>query len=228
MGRVQRPSGPQHPLPGGGARSHALEVVYGLRKCDGDTARARENLDAGGWGTTVVRPDDPEWGEPIPNRHVYIFNNVLLNPPDYRSPHAHMAVFGPRTPGAGTNIPNPATADEDLRIRGNVLWNGGPDLPLLGEGDRGCRPGNPTCHDAQLREDNAVNTVLPTLVDPEHGDFRPTVGSALHRVPTFVPPDFPGGDLPSPLTPGGNRENTVSRDRHGTPRRGSSPPGAYQ
>ncbi len=211
-----------------GDRSHALEVVFGLRKCDGDTVRARENLDAGGWGTLVVRRDDPEWGEPIPNRHVYIFNNVLYNPAGFASPFGHFSVPGPRMPGEGTNIPRPATADEDLRIRGNVLWNGPADLPLMAGEPRGCLPGNPTCSDGQLRRDNTLNTLVPELLGPEEGDFRPVPGGSLARVGARALPDFPGGDLPSPRTPAGDLRNVVSRDREGKPRSGAPLPGAYE
>jgi len=63
-----------------GARSHLIEVVFGSRTCDGNQAACRTFLQQGGWGTTVVGGD-----EPVPNRNVFIYNNVVLNPAGYTS-----------------------------------------------------------------------------------------------------------------------------------------------
>lgn len=58
-----------------GRRSHVIEVVFGLRGCDGDTVQCGSHLRAGGWGTTTVGVQ-----EPIPDRNVYIYNNIVYNP----------------------------------------------------------------------------------------------------------------------------------------------------
>ena len=66
-----------------GSRSHWIEVGYGSRSCDGQPGdegreRCRQNLDAGGWGTTRV--DDGTNYVRIPNRHVWLLGNVIDNP----------------------------------------------------------------------------------------------------------------------------------------------------
>lgn len=57
-----------------GTRSHAIEVVAGMRSCDGDHAGCQERLDAGGWGAT------DEGGQWIPGRHVWILDDLVVNP----------------------------------------------------------------------------------------------------------------------------------------------------
>ena len=74
------------------------------------------------------------------------------------------------------------------------MWNGPADHPL-DSGDGGCAASNPTCNDAQLRADNAINTIEPVLVDPEHGDFRLTDASRAALPPTVAIPAFSWDDL---------------------------------
>jgi hypothetical protein len=208
-----------------GQRSHVIEVVFGLRGCDGDTARCRQYLAAGGWGTSRTGGHE----EPIPNRNVYIYNNIVYNPPGYQSQYQHLAVYGPRTASGNSNIPSPARTDTNLHIRGNLIWNGPPDHALgIEDADQGCQASNPTCNPAQLRAENTINTVEPQLVNPAAGDFRPVGGGNVFRAATLSLPDFPGGDRAHPpLAPEGNLQNAVTRDREGKPRRSSGPPGAY-
>jgi len=207
-----------------GERSHVIEVVFGLRGCDGNTTRCREYLSAGGWGTATVGGE-----EPIPNRNVYIYNNVVYNPPGYQSQYQHFAIYGPRDPAGGSNIPSPARSDTNLQIRGNIIWNGPADHPLgIEESDQGCQSSHPTCNATQLRSENAINTMEPQLANPAGGNFRPVSGGNVFRVTTFAIPNFPGADRPQPpLAPEGNLQNPVTRDRDGHPRTSSSPPGAY-
>ena len=99
-----------------GTRSHMVEVVYGARSCDGmpgDEGRERcqQYLDLGGWGTTVV--DDGTNFERIPNRNVFVYDNILDNPPGFISPQL-FSVDG------ATN----------LQIRGNVIFNGSDDTGI--------------------------------------------------------------------------------------------------
>jgi hypothetical protein len=110
-----------------GSTDHVIEVVHGLRSCDGNTAQCRANLDAGGWGTAT--PGD-EHVQQIPNKHVFIYDNIVYNPPGYQSRWQQFAIQAPVTPAAGSNIPNPSRADDDLQIRGNIIWNGPPTHPL--------------------------------------------------------------------------------------------------
>jgi len=207
-----------------GRRSHAIEVVFGQRGCDGETGRCADYLAAGGWGSTASEPR-----EPIPDRNIYIYNNLLYNPPGFQSQWSHFAIYGAQTPSPGSNIPSPARCDTNLRVRGNLIWNGPAGLPLGVEGsDQGCRPGNPTCTAAQLRADNGINTVQPQLVNPAGGDFRPVAGGNVLHATAYAIPAFPGGDRPRPpLAPEGDLSNRVPYDRDGVLRTGVGPPGAY-
>jgi hypothetical protein len=205
-----------------GERSHVIEVVHGMRGCDGDPVACESNRLAGGWGTTG------EEFQYIPNRNVYIYNNVVFNPPPYQSQWQHFAIHGPRTPPPGSNVSSPALADDNLRIRGNLIWNGPPDHPVLGDSG-GCTNGNPTCHEAQLLADNHLNTLFPHFVDAAGGDYRPAVTGNLFKAATYAIPNFPGEDRPfPPLVPEGELANEVPRARHHYPRHGrTGPPGAY-
>ena len=207
-----------------GSRSHTIEVVYGFRSCDGDTAACRANLTAGGWGT-----DAPGDEQTIGNRNVSILNNLIYNPAPYSSLYQQLAIYGPQTPGPGSNIPAPSRTDDQLIIRGNLFWNGGPSMPIgIEDSDQGCRPGNPTCNETQLRADNWFNQIEPDLRSPAAGDLRPAEGSAVFSLPAAALLPFPGGDRPAPpLAPAGLLSNEVARDYTGAARGGSNPPGAY-
>ena len=206
-----------------GSRSHVAEFVFGGRSCDGEATRCAQNLALGGWGTTLVGSE----GEPIPNASVYFYNNLIFNPAGYQSAWQHFAIHGPRLPAVGSGIPSPAVTDRDLRIRGNVIWNGPADHPLgLDEGS-GCLPGNPTCNETQLRADNAINTLRPELVNPEQGDFHPLAGSALFQRASLGIPVFPAWTVFRPAVPAGNPLVAVSQDRDGRIRVVNGPVGAY-
>jgi hypothetical protein len=195
-----------------GAASHALEFGYGARSCDGNTAICEDYLAAGGWGPTGIAWED---SQPIPNRNVFVYNNILYNPPGYQSQWQQFAVYGPNTPGNGTNIPSPVRADDNLQIRGNIIWNG-EDLPLGVGDDQGCQPANMTCNAAQLTAENAINSVEPELVDPENGDFRPVPDSNVFHRATYPIPNFPGNDRSAPpVSPAGDLSNGVALDYAG-------------
>ncbi len=204
-----------------GSRSHVFEAVFGGRSCDGITATCEANRLAGGWGSASLVV-------PIPNRHVYVYSNLFYNPPGFQSQWQHLTIDGPQVPPAGSNVANPARTDDDLRIRGNLVWNGPTDHSLgLGE-STGCRDSNPTCNAAQLLADNSINQVEPQLVDPEHGDFRPAPGSNLFGVAAFAIPSFPGGDRPSPpASPAGDLSIAIGFDWDGVARSGTGIPGAF-
>lgn len=208
-----------------GARSHILEFVFGGRTCDGDATlagRCAEHLAAGGWGTATVGA-----AEPIPNRNIYVYNNLIYNPTGYQSQWQHLAIYGPRPTSATSNITTPAHSDDNLVIRGNVIWNGPADHPLgLGD-DSGCQPSNPTCNATQLLADNAINTVEPQLVDPTHGDYRPALNSNLADVTTYALPALPAWATFTPTVPAGELSNSVPVDHDGVSRTLPGLPGAY-
>ena len=207
-----------------GSRSHAIEVVHGLRSCDGNVPRARQLLALGGWGTTS------RTGQRIPCRNVFIYNNVLYNPPGFRSQWGHFSVHGPSRPGAGTNIPSPSRCDTNLRIRGNIIWNGPADLALgLGGDGEGGQAANPTCNPTLVRAQNAINTIRPQLIDPAGGNFRPKPGgNVAHYVAQSIP-DYTWSDAPHPPTvPQGTLGNRVTTNREGAARPATGDhPGAY-
>jgi hypothetical protein len=209
-----------------GQRSHLLEFVFGARTCDGDqtlAGRCAEHLAAGGWGTTTVGAD----GQPIPNRNIYVYNNIIYNPPGYQSQWQHLTVAGPRPPATNSNIPSPAHTDDNLVLRGNVIWNG-PTDHALGLGDEsGCHPSNPTCNATQLAADNVINTLEPQLRNPAQGDFRPAVNSNLAGVTTYPLPAFPAWDSFTPAVAPGLLTNTAAVDRNGFGRPDPGLPGAY-
>ncbi len=207
-----------------GKQSHLIEVALGIRGCDGDTARCNANRAAGGWGMTKVGGE-----EPIPNRNVFIYNNIIYNPSGYQSQWQHLAVRGPGTPSSGSNIPSPAQTDTNLQIRGNLIWNGPPNHALgVEEPDEGCQPSNPTCNASQLRTQNAINTIEPILTDPGHYNLRLAKGSNVFNATTYSIPDFSWSDAPArPPIPAGNLSNRVPVDRDGHSRTSPGPPGAY-
>ena len=202
-----------------------LLVGRGSRGCDGNAAACRSRCDAGGWGPVSVG-DDGEW---IPNRNVYVYSNIFYNPAPARTMWSHFGIFGPTNPPAYANVPSPALADDNLRIRGNIVWNGPLDLPLgAGDSDEGCQASNPTCNPRQLVADNTINVLKPGLLDPAHGNFRPCLGSTTFRVATYAIPNFSWDDAPTtPRAPPGNLSNSVSIDRDSNTRASTGPPGAY-
>jgi cysteine-rich repeat protein len=206
-----------------GSISHILELVFGLRSCDGNTSACNAHLSAGGWGTAGGGE------EPIPNRNVFVYQNVWYNPAPFLSQWQHLAIYGPRNPSPSSNIPSPAPTDTNAQIRGNVIWNGPVSHPLgIEGGDQGCQPANPSCNAAQLVADNEINTMEPQFVNASGGDLRPAPAGNLYSAPTYALPSFPGGDLPaSPVVPPGDLANTVTRDFTGAPRSPASPPGAF-
>jgi hypothetical protein len=199
-----------------GERSHIIEVVFGLRGCDGDTAACQARLDQGGWGTAVSGE------EPIPNRNIYIYNNLIYNPPGYASQWQHFAIHAPRTPSAGSNVPSPARTDENLQIRGNWIWNGPTEHPLgIGDGE-GCLESNPTCNRAQLVADNSINGAEPAFVDVAAENFR-----LVAMTPPFAPVAIPNFDAWDVSAPAGVAANEVGEDFAGNRRTSQNLVGAY-
>jgi hypothetical protein len=147
-----------------GRRSHLVEVVYGLRSCDGrpgdaSRQRCRQYLDAGGWGTTRV--DDGTNAVRIPNRHVYILGNVIDNPVPHGDELFNIAAPYSGASQAGSGL-GAVRADDDLHIADNVIAG------------RGTPSGLPA-DDARRNELRAHPGLF---ADPGAGDFTLTGGRA--------------------------------------------------
>jgi hypothetical protein len=180
-------------------------------------------LAQGGWGPAVLTDNLAA----IPNRNVYIFNNLIYNPAPAQTLYAHLYIAAPfELPAGFQNLPNPVPADKNLVIAGNLIWNGPPDLPLGVDESTGCTPSNPTCSPAQLLRDNTINSLEPQLVDPDHGDYRPLPGGNVYTAATVPIPDF-SWETFSPSVPAGDLSNAVGSDRLGNPHINYGPPGAY-
>lgn len=205
-----------------GTRSHLIEVLHGNRNCDGELATCRAHNAAGGWGPNGAGEDT----QVIPARHVTIVDNVLVNPADAFAPQL-LSIASPVTPPAGWNVASPARVDDDLRIAGNVIWNGTADTPLGVEESSACTTANPTCNVEQLRRDNAINTIDPHLVDPAHGDLRlaaPITGRTV-AVPAAVWTDAP--NRPDTRSRPWTRSAAVTHTRTGATRTLPGSPGAH-
>ncbi len=205
-----------------GRNSHAIEIVFGGRGCEGEAAHlaaARANHDAGGWGRAVA--EDSQYY--IPNKNVFIFNNIVYNPTGYQSAWNHFSTRADTTPPSGTNAPNPCHGDDNLQIQGNFIWNGPADL-ALGIGDAGEARLDPTT----ILALNTINSVVPQLINPGAGDFRPRSGGNVFDVTTYLIPDFNWADAPYPPTvPPGTMGNAIHKNRARELRNLPGNPGAY-
>ncbi len=179
----------------------------------------------GGWGPTFLTDNQPV----IPNRNIYMFNNLIYNPRPGQTLYAHLNVFPPQDLPAGfENIASPVATDNNLVIAGNLIWNGPQDHPLGIDESSGCQDSNPTCNAAQLTARNTINRVEPQMVNPAGGNYRPAPGGNVFSVTTYAIPDFVWSDAPSsPGVPVGTLSNAVPRDRAGHARPNPGPPGAY-
>lgn len=159
-----------------GTRSHVLEVTFGGRSCDGDTARCAELLRLGAWGTDRVG----DTAAHIPDSQVTIRNNTIVNPVGVQSAWQHFEVSAPRSNTAtGVVGPTPARTDDGLLITGNVIRNGGADMALGVSGDEVCAPANPTCTVAQILRDNDINGPTSVPVPDRVPDSGPPPASVF-------------------------------------------------
>ncbi len=212
-----------------GTRSHVIEAGFGARSCDAaDVAAERTacetRLSSGAWGTTVV--DDGENFVRIPNNHVFVLNNVVFNPDGAGSQWQHFQVNGEYAGGAnGVGAPNSNRADNDLRIAGNVIWNGPSGHPMGVGDDSGCQASHASCGEPFITANNAVNRAQPSFADLSSGNVRPT--GALAAARSVAVPEFSFSDLPSrPQAPAGGSSNRILLDRYGRARGAGDPPGA--
>ncbi|MBI2298266.1 MAG: right-handed parallel beta-helix repeat-containing protein [Armatimonadetes bacterium] len=194
--------------------------VHGSRSNDGNTAECARLIGLGGWGTTT--PSQNAVNGVIPNRHVFVYNNLVYNPPGTRTMDQHFDADGPTNPTADfQNLPNPSFSDDDVRIFGNLIFNGPANLPLGLDN---------AIHidQAAVVANNEINTLEPQLVSPVGGDYRPTGGGNVANLPGVAIPDFTWTDAPTaPLVPQGSLANAVPVARDGVARVGAGRPGAY-
>ena len=206
-----------------GARSHLLEVVFGERSCDGDTATCAALRALGAWGPEATGSENSQY---IGNRDVTIANNIFYNPTGYTTGSQHFTIQGPRTPTVG-GIPSPQVTDTNLILRGNVVWNGDGSMPLGIEGESdGCQSGNSTCNAAQLTADNRINSLQPDLLDAPNGDFRPTSGGVLEGLASASIADHPAIDSSNNPITEGELSNAMIREFSGASAV-IRPPGAF-
>jgi hypothetical protein len=194
-----------------GSRSHLVEIIFGSRTCDENGAPCLSRVNSGGWGPTDIGGD---FEQPIGNRSVKVLNNILYNPPGSALGDQIFAVYGPRTPTVA-GIPSPQRTDNELEIRGNLIWGGGASFPLGIEGtSEGCQPSHSTCNETQLRADNFINLVEPDFVALAAGDLRPVSGGAITALAPAELNSFTArsGDE---VTPEGVLFNSFGRDRSG-------------
>jgi hypothetical protein len=210
-----------------GERSHLLEVGFGSRSCDGqDGDEGRHRCAAyqaeGGWGNLLI-PDGNNYVR-IPNQNVFIYNNLIVNPAGFRSAYQHFSIFAPYPTQADSNVPTPALADDNLQIRGNVIENGDSTMPLGIESNpdavAGCQPTHPTCNEAQLHAENAINRLDAPLFAPSEGDYRLATSLSIRPLPI---PDFKW----SIAAPQGTLSNTIAVDFAGLPRSAADQIGAF-
>ena len=202
------------------------QLIHGTRGCyaaeefageNGTQARCQQLLNQGGWGTAALGEENS--GEWIPNRNIYIMNNLFYNPSGATTRNVQFVVNGPLVPSEQTrNLSSPSATDENLVIRGNVIWNkpidaGGVVGDNNGSGNIGCRDDNPTCNTAQLLAENSINAFEPQLRDPANGDFHPKADSNLLAVHADPIPEFSWADAPvKPAVSPGTSRNQVMRD----------------
>jgi Right handed beta helix region len=211
-----------------GTRDHLVEVVFGERTCDGETAGQANTTcasynAAGGWGPSSVRTTP----EPVGNRNISILNNIIYNPSGTTAPQ-HFAIYGPRNTSNDVNMTSPQVSDTNLIIKGNIIWNGSGATPLgIEDTSQGCQPSNTSCNQTQLQSQNSINSTEPQFKDPANSDFRPQSGSnILSATPTDLT-SFAGGDKPASSIPDGVLSNTFARDLSGTEATGARIVGAY-
>lgn len=180
-----------------GARDHIIEVVFGVRSCDGELANCAAHHTQGGWGPSTTGSDVY-----IGNNHIRILNNIVYNPTHLAD--QIFAIYAPRATPSGSNAPNPAIGDTDLVIAGNIIWNSPSDTPLGVGSDQACLDTNPTCNAAQLTANNAINTVEPNLNNPAIGNYqlqnRSAYSSLATSLPVFTWSDVPGSGVPTDTT----------------------------
>jgi hypothetical protein len=205
-----------------------FQLVFGERNCTpideipNVTARCPKYTDQGAWGPASVTESLPA----VPNQSVYFYNNLVYNPAPSQTAYTHFNVAGPISlPQGFRNLPEQIVSDHDIRMAGNWIWNGPPDLPLgIEDPGNGCQPDNPTCNLTLLTAQNSINQVEPKLADPARGDYHLALADnapAALSIPAFT------WQLFTPPVPAGAGANDVILDLDGLARTGAGTAGAF-
>ena len=183
--------------------------------CSRDKDVAHQRIDSGAWGTWYYDFIDSSKA-PIPNKNVFIYNNIFANTSDSATASSHFSIAGPLMATAFNAVcPKPAYADDNLVIKGNIIWNGKSDKALGITSTSGCGAANPSCNEKQLDRDNLINAAEPKFINAASGNFHPKPGSIVFTIAkAFAIPDFSWTGLPpKPQEPFGNVSNSIPVDR---------------
>ncbi|HYM21005.1 MAG TPA: right-handed parallel beta-helix repeat-containing protein [Candidatus Kapabacteria bacterium] len=204
-------------------------VGLGNRTCNYDQLKCKTFLDSGAWGTVHIyqTDDDAAW---IPNKHLYIYNNIFYNPTGSQTSYGELSVWGSRKALSHASCPKPAYADDDMEFKGNVIFNGVLSKPLGLSDTSGCQDSNLTCNKNLIITENSLNIQEPDLVGASNGDLHPKPGSFLFSTKLFAIPNFIWTDLPGrPIEPQGDLSNAITIDFDGKIRSsGSDAPGSFK
>ncbi|HUJ12548.1 MAG TPA: hypothetical protein VL284_02065, partial [Thermoanaerobaculia bacterium] len=194
-----------------------VAAALGDRTCD-NTSICQTFHDAGGWGPAAVEAPVAS----VPNRNVTVAANIFDEP--NATPQAVIVrAEPPDTSGStsATNVPSPAKSDDNLSIRGNIIW--APSAQLLAGGAGACDSSNPTCNASQLASDNQFNVINPQLQSNE----RPVANGDLFGLAALTIAPFTWSDAPTkPAVPQGELVNSVTTDADDVARTGYVP-GAF-
>jgi len=185
-----------------------IDVIRAGRGCNATDEQpnplpaCQDAIAAGGWGPNFETDNQ----DVIPNRNVYIYNNIFYNPAPARTRDTHFNIWSSIVRPAGfINLPDPLVTDDNLQIRGNLIWNGDASTLLGFEETDACADSNSTCNATQLRRDNTLNTLEPQFVAPAAKNFSPTE-NWQDSMTTYPIPDFTW-DVP---VPAGTTSNAIA------------------
>jgi hypothetical protein len=200
-----------------GLTNSLVKLGTAIRACAIDRDIGHALIDSGAWGTWYwyLNGLDSD-SAPIPNKNIFIYNNIFANTPDSATASSHFTILGPVTAAAfNASCPRPALADDNLKIRGNIIWNGAAGKSLGITPTSGCGSSNPSCNQTQLEDDNLVNAAEPQFVNDSLGNFHPKRGSIVFTIAkTFPVPVFSWTGLPpAPQEPQGNTSNRIPVDK---------------
>ncbi len=216
-----------------------LSFNLGQRGCDGaenDTCNVHHSL--GGWSPGPWSNPPLQYGDEwdcIPNKNVFVYNNIFYNPGADSTTSGHFEIRAPYDASdqspfflQSSNVSSPALSDDNLQIKGNIIWNGSKGKFLGIDENSGGQDSNPTCNTAQLLRDNIINSIEPQFVNYASYNFHPANNSNIFNAAKYSIPNFLGTDKPArPLIPSGNFNNSIPRDYDGRTRSGTNPPGAF-